>query len=187
MKVVFLMVARVLYDKGYQEFVDAARIVRESFEDVEFQLLGGIDEDQPSRVPISVILADHNAGIINYLGFTKDVRPLMRVADCVVLPSSYYEGMSRVLMEALALRKPIITTTVPGCQETVEDCVNGFLVPPKDAISLADACRSFLAMSLEQRIIMGEASRRKAEAEFDVKDVISVYKSITDKVLSKRE
>ena len=143
MKTVFLMIARVLYDKGYQEYVDAARIIRQEHPDVEFWLLGKIDEEYPNHVPGSVVDADHSAGIICYKGFTPDVKPIEKEADCIVLPS-YHEGLSRVLIEALAMHKPIITTDISGCKETVEDGRNGYLVPPRNVDALVKAIRKFL-------------------------------------------
>ena len=179
MKTVFLMIARVLYDKGYQEYVDAARIIRQEHPDVEFWLLGKIDEEYPNHVPGSVVNADHRAGIIYYKGFTSDVKPIEVEADCIVHPTFYNEGMSRVLMEAMAMRKPIITTDIPGCKETVEDGRNGYLVPPRNVDALVKAIRKFLNLSQEERKAMGDYGRKKAEREFDVKNVIAVYRSIT--------
>ena len=178
MKTVFLMIARVLYDKGYQEYVDAARIIRQEHPDVEFWLLGKIDEEYPNHVPGSVVDADHSAGIICYKGFTPDVKPIEKEADCIVLPS-YHEGLSRVLIEALAMHKPIITTDISGCKETVEDGRNGYLVPPRNVDALVKAIRKFLNLSQEERKAMGDYGRKKAEREFDVKNVIAVYREIT--------
>lgn len=178
MKTVFLMIARVLYDKGYQEYVDAARIIKKEYPDVEFWLLGKIDEEYPNHVPKSVVDTDSKAGLISYLGFLSDVRPVEEKADCIVLPS-YHEGMSRVLMEALAMRKPLITTDIPGCKETVEDGRNGYLIPPRNVAALVEAIRKFLGLSQEERFRMGAYGRQKAEREFDVKNVIAVYRSIT--------
>lgn len=175
----FLMIARILYDKGYVEYVEAAKIVRREYSDVEFLLLGRIDEEYPNHVPADVVEQDNRAGHIRYLGFVNDVRSVVLSADCIVHPTFYYEGMSRVLMEAMALRKPIITTSIPGCMETVDDGVNGYLVRPRDVDSLVNALRLFLSLSDEEQKTMGQYGRRKAEREFDVKNVISVYRNIT--------
>ena len=176
---VFLMIARVLYDKGYQEYVDAAQIVHLEFPDVEFELLGKIDNEYPNHVPEEVVHRDNDAGIIHYLGFVSDVRSIMLSADCIVLPS-YHEGLSRVLMESIALQKPIITSDIPGCRETVEEGYNGYLVPPKDANALAIAIKRFLSLTDEERLAMGKHGREKAERQFDVRKVIEVYHKITD-------
>lgn len=174
----FLMVARVLYDKGYTEYVEAARIVHNEYPNVIFGLLGGVDEEYPNHVPIDVVMKDNKDGVINYLGYVSDVRSVMKTADCIVLPS-YHEGMSRVLIEALAMKKPIIASNIPGCRETVDDGKNGYLVPPRDVCKLADAFKRFLKLSDEERMMMGRYSRNKAEREFDVKKVIAVYRRIT--------
>lgn len=181
MKVKFLMIARVLYDKGYKEYVEASKIIHKDSPETEFLLLGGIDEDYPDAVPKEVIDEDHSAGHINYLGYRKDVREIIKDADCIVLPSFYNEGLSRVLMEGLAMRKPIITSTVPGCKETVDDGINGYLCKPRDVRSLADCMEKFLHLTPEQRLKMGEKGREKAESRFDIKNVINVYESITHK------
>lgn len=179
MNTVFLMIARVLYDKGYQEFVDAARIIKKEDPNAEFWLLGKIDDEYPNHVPKSIVDADSKAGLISYLGFLSDVKPVEMKADCIIHPTFYNEGMSRVLMEAMALKKPIITTNIPGCKETVEDGRNGYLVPPRDVEALVGAIRKFLNLSLEERQRMGEYGRKKAEREFDVKNVIAIYRKIT--------
>ena len=172
------MIARVLYDKGYTEYVEAARIVRKEYPDAEFHLLGAVDTAYPNHVPEEVIKKDHAERIIHYLGYASNVRPIMQTADCIVLPS-YHEGLSRVLIEALAMGKPIITSDIPGCRETVEEGRNGYLVPPRNIEALASAFRRFLSLSSEERKSMGSYGRMKAEREFDVKDVIAVYRKIT--------
>lgn len=176
-KLKFLTVARVLYDKGFCELVQAASILNRSYGNIEFQWLGAIDTGYAKFVAKDEVDRLHERGIINYLGFQKDVREYMRAADCIVLPS-YHEGMSRVLMESLALRKPIITTNIPGCRELVDDGINGYLCEPRDVGSLACALEKFMKLSEEERIRMGEMSREKAEAQFDVKSVIAIYESI---------
>lgn len=178
MQIRFLMIARVLYDKGYAEYVSAARMVREKYPEAEFQLLGDIDVVYPNHVPENVVRKDEQEGVIHYLGVTSNVRPIIEEADCIVLPS-YHEGLSRVLIEALAMGKTIITTDIPGCRETVEDGKNGFLVAPRDVDGLVHAFLRFLALSKSDRLAMGMYSRKKAEKEFDVKNVIAVYRKIT--------
>lgn len=177
-KTVFLMVARVLYDKGYLEFVEAAR----ANPNAEFRLVGAVDSN-PQSVPIEVI---ENEKSIKYLGFIgKDaVKEQIQQADCIVLPS-YHEGLSGVLMEALACGRPIITTDIAGCRETVDADVNGYLVPKKDAKALIEACDKFINLSIAKKQTMSEASRKKAEKEFDIKIVIEVYTAIVDEFVKK--
>lgn len=112
MKTVFLMISRLLYDKGYTEYVETARIIRARYPDTEFQLLGNIDPSYPKAVPEAVVNQDCADGTIVYLGYAPDVIPLIRNVDCIVHPS-YFEGLSRVLMEALAMGKPTLPPIFP--------------------------------------------------------------------------
>lgn len=186
-KTVFLMIARLIYDKGYKEYVDAAKIIKNEYHDVEFLLLGNFDYNHPNHVPETIVRHDSDEGIIKYLGFRRDVREIIKNSDCIVHPSFYNEGLSRVLMEALAMQKPIITTDIPGCRETVDPGRNGYIVKAHSAESLADGIRQFLALSKDEREQMGIYGRRKAEKEFDVKNVIAVYKKITDRLQANQD
>ena len=177
----FLMIARMLYDKGYQQYVDAAKIIKQDFSDVQFLLLGAIDKEYPKYVPLEIIDNDVKSGTIKYLGYNSDVLQFIKEADCIVLPTYYNEGLSRVLMEGLAMSKPIITTDIPGCKETVDDGVNGFLCKPHDTESLLSSLRKFMALTVEERKKMGYYGRKKAIAQFDVSNVIEIYDSITKK------
>lgn len=181
--VTFLMIGRLLYDKGYEEYVKAAEIVKSRYPDTEFQLLGDFDFSYPNHVTRERVEQDCNKGIIHYLGYTPDVATKIQMADCIVLPS-YHEGLSRVLIEALAMGKPIITTDIPGCRETVVHGENGFLVSPKDIESLSVAFTKFINIGDREKEEMGKCSRIKAEKEFNIKHVISEYKKIVDVVES---
>lgn len=179
-KTVFLMIARLLYDKGYEEYVQAARMLRQQGAEVECQVLGDLDTSYPNHVPAERVQQDQAVGDICYLGYCPDVVGQIRQADCVVLPSFYNEGLSRVLMEAIAMGKPVITTDIPGCREAVEDGKNGFLVQPKDAGALEEAMLRLIRLDEEQRQTMGKYSRRKAERDFDVAHVLKIYQQITE-------
>lgn len=179
----FLMIGRLLYDKGYEEYVKAAATVKKQYPDAEFQLLGDFDFSYPDHVTKERMERDCSRGIIHYLGYSPEVATKIQMADCIVLPS-YHEGLSRVLIEALAMGKPIITTDIPGCRETVEHGKNGFLVAPKNIESLAVAFTQFVHTGAREREEMGKYSRKKAEEEFNIKDVISEYKKIIDTVES---
>ena len=179
---VFLMIARLLYDKGYSEYVEAARVIKQKYSNVEFHLLGAIDTVYPNHVPEEKVKQDHDDGVITYWGFSSDVISHIQIADSIVLPSYYNEGLSRVLMEACAMGKPIITTDIPGCKESVEDGVNGYIVPPRNYQELASAFEKFINMDKKARSKMGEYGRKKAEKEFDISHVIDVYKKITTSV-----
>ncbi|MEM4202780.1 MAG: glycosyltransferase family 4 protein [Candidatus Methanomethylicaceae archaeon] len=159
---VVLMVSRMLRHKGINEFVEAARQIREVCPKVVFLLVGPSDEGNPARIPLEELQAWDAAGLVRYLGFREDVRDLMAIADVIVLPTYYREGLPRVLVEGAAMAKPLVATDVPGCREVVQDRVNGFLVPPRDSVALASAIQTLLKDS-EMRARFGTASRRLAE------------------------
>lgn len=183
--VTFLMVARILYDKGYVEYVEAARIVKNKYPDTKFKLLGPLDVVSPMGVPQDVINRDVEAGLIEYMGITNDVQSIMSHPNVVSVLPSYHEGMSRSLMEACAMGKPIITTNIPGCRETVDHEVNGFLVAVKQAESLAEAMIKFIELPQEKKLAMSEASHRKALKKFDVNNVLTQYQDIVNELLEK--
>lgn len=170
----FVLIARLLWDKGIGEFVEAARMVKASHPHIIFRLVGPIGVANKTAVPASAIEDWVREGVIEYLGETDHVRDIMAQHDCVVLPS-YREGMSRVLLEAAAMGKPLIATDVPGCRQVVEHGVNGLLCKPYDAADLAARMLEFIACNTEQRTAMGQQSRAKAEREFDEQQVIDAY------------
>lgn len=180
----FLMVARVLKNKGVEEYVEAARRLRSAGVNAEFQLLGALDAANPNSIPAEKIAEWGSAGLLSYLGKTDDVRPYLANADCVVLPS-YREGVPRALLEAAAMARPIIATDVTGCRDAVEDGINGFLCEVKNAASLAEKMQNMLSLAPARRVAMGLAGRRKVEAEFDEQLVIHKYVSAIESTGSK--
>ncbi len=175
---VFLMISRLLWDKGVGEFVTAGKILKRKYGDkVEFWLLGPIDKEDPAAVSEEDIKNWIEEGIINYLGISQDVRPYLCQADCVVLPS-YREGIPRSLLEAMAMEKPIITTDSPGCREVCKDGYNGFLVKPRDVESLVKAMEKMLTMEKEKRIEMGKRGRQMILEEFSEESVIRKYQEV---------
>ncbi|GAB3544321.1 glycosyltransferase family 4 protein [Noviherbaspirillum agri] len=171
---VYLLVSRMLKDKGVEEFMEAARLVRRRIPSVQFHLLGFVDEANPNSIPMERIRDWEAKGVASYLGKTDDVRPYLENADCVVLPS-YREGVPRSLLEAAAMARPIIATDVTGCRDIVEDNVNGLLCRVKDPEDLAAKMIRMFQFSPEERLAMGWAGRRKVEREFDEKTVIQKY------------
>lgn len=136
-KPIFLMIARLLVDKGVREYVEAAKIVCSRFSGVKFQLVGGLDQN-PSGISANELKSFINQGDIEYLGELKSVQPILKSCKYYVLPS-YREGTPRSTLEALSTGRPIITTDTPGCRETVVHEKNGLLVPIKDSVALANA------------------------------------------------
>ncbi len=172
----FLLIGRVLWDKGVGEYVDAARIVRKVHPNATFAILGFLDVENRTAVPRDRVQAWQAEGVVSYLGSANDVRPHIAAADCVVLPS-YREGTPKTLLEAAAMGKPLIATDVPGCRDVVEDSHNGFLCEVKSGADLAAKMIKFLNLPDFERLAMGQASRRKAEQEFDEQFVIKRYLS----------
>ncbi|MES2904960.1 MAG: glycosyltransferase family 4 protein [Pseudomonadota bacterium] len=177
----FLLIARLLLDKGIGEFVEAARVVRARHPQTRFQLLGGDGGDNPSAVPCDTLERWRADGLVELLGVREDVRPDIAVADCVVLPS-YREGLSRSLLEAAAMARPLIASDVPGCREVVDHQVTGFLCEARSAASLASAMERFISLSPAERSAMGAAGRRKVAAQFDQQLVADFYLAEADRV-----
>jgi len=173
--VVFLMVGRVLYDKGYREYVQAAKIVKQQYPDIRCQLLGMLDETYPAHVDEEELKRDVEEGTIEYLASTNDVMQYLGRSGVVVVLPSYFEGLSRSLMEACAVGRPIIATDIPGCRETVDEGKNGFLVKVKDSSSLAEGMLRYLSLSDAEKQAFSRHSRKKAEETFDVRQVIKEY------------
>lgn len=170
----FLLVSRLLRDKGVVEFIEAARLVRAQMPTARFQLLGPIDEGNRTAISRSDLDRWQRNGVIEYLGAADDVRPYIAAASAVVLPS-YREGLPRSLLEAGAMARPLIATDVPGCREVVDDGVNGYFCNPADPGSLASAMKKFAELPIEARAAMGAASRRKVHDRFSEDIVVGTY------------
>ena len=170
----FLLIARMLLDKGVGEYVEAARLLRQRYPQLECCLLGFVDVQNPAAVSRAQMEAWVTQGFVKYLGVSDDVRPEIAAADCIVLPS-YREGTPRTLLEAAAMGRPIITTDAVGCRDVVDDGQNGYLCKVRDAADLAEKMERMLNLTLEQRQQMGDCGRLKMEREFDERIVIKKY------------
>lgn len=177
----FLLIARMLRDKGVAEYVEAARLVRKQYSQAEFCLLGPLDVQNPAAVSRVEMDAWVASGDVNYLGVSDDVRIQIADADCVVLPS-YREGTPRTLLEAAAMVRPIVTTDAVGCREVVDDGVNGYLCNVRDSADLAQKMTQMLLLSSEQRVQMGLRGRQKIESEFDEQIVIGKYLAAIEEI-----
>lgn len=176
----FLLIARMLRDKGVCEFVEAARQIRQRYPNAIFQLLGDCGVPNPSVIGREEIALWEKEGIVEYLGTTDDVRPIIAQADCLVLPS-YREGIPRTMIESAAMAKPLIVSDAPGCRDVVLDGQTGYLCEVKNAQSLAQRCEQFLTLSDSEKQAMGKAGRSFMEAKFDEKWVIKQYFSTLKK------
>ena len=164
----FLLIARLLGDKGVREYAQAAQLIKAKYPQVQFDLVGSIDSN-PSAISQYELDNWLSTGLFNYWGRVKDVKPAIAASSIYVLPS-YREGTPRTVLEAMAMGRPIITTDAPGCRETVIDGYNGYLVPVKSVDELVVAMESFI-LKPELIASMGRASRTLVTEKFDVNSV----------------
>lgn len=171
----FLFVGRVLWDKGIGEFVEAAQVVKKQHPHVQFHILGQLGANNPACVTAQQMEEWERAETVKYLGETDNVLPYMTQASCIVLPS-YREGVSRVLLEAASMERPIIASNVPGCKEIVLDGENGFLCEAQDVTSLTACMMHMLSLSEEERRCFGRKGREWVCGRYDERIVIQRYK-----------
>lgn len=182
-KKVFLMLGRLVPQKGYHLFIEASEIIKqrqpqnELYLKSEFWILGIPDSRKESQELFTRIKIAEKKGLVNYLEPTADVVPIIQQADVIVLPTLYNEGIPKILLESLACAKPAITTNWRGCKDAIVDGSNGFLIDPKklSAIELANYIEHFLLMSEADYQLMSEKSRFLAETKFDERIVIDSY------------
>ena len=183
----FLLIARMLWDKGIREYIEASRRLRQSYSQAEFCLLGFLDVQNPAAISREQMDEWVSEGAVNYLGVSDDVREQIGSSDCIVLPSYYPEGVPRSLLEAAAMGRPIITTDSVGCREVVDDEINGFLCKPRDAEDLAVKMEKMMGLSLKERSLMGRNGREKMQREFDEQIVINKYMQAVDSVMARKD
>lgn len=174
-KLIFLYAGRIIWDKGVKELVEAATILKKKYKNIEFHLLGFIDTSDSNGVSYKEIQQWQEDDIIKYKGETDDVRSFLQEASCLVFPSFYREGVSRILLEAAAMAKPIVTTDNVGCREVVKDGINGFLCEKRDSIDLAHKIEQIIKMSPNERRLMGLNGRKIVIQQFDEELIIQKY------------
>jgi glycosyltransferase involved in cell wall biosynthesis len=170
----FLMISRLIIDKGVLEYIEAIRKLKEQGIDARFQILGSKDPEHKRGIKLNVIDEWVKTGAVEYLGSTNDVRTFIHAADCIVLPS-YREGTPRTLLEAASSSKPIIATDVAGCHQAVDHNINGLLCKFKDSDDLAQKMIAMANFDDETLKKFGENGRKKMEAEFSETIVIDKY------------
>lgn len=186
-KFIFLLIARLIWDKGIREYIEASRILKSKNLNFECQLLGHYDFDTVSGIKQETVKKWEDEGLVRYLGSCNDVRKFIKNADSVVLPSFYREGTSRSLLESAAMAKPIITTDHPGCRCLVDEGINGYLCKVKDGFDLAIKMEKMLSNSEQVRLVMGIKSREKVEKHYDINIVIQKYIQNIGNLLGDRE
>jgi len=177
----FLLIARLLYDKGIMEYAEAARIVKKNNPSCRMQIIGALDPG-PLGIPEKNLNDWIREGLMEYIPFQKDIRSFISSADCVVLPS-YREGTPKTLLEAAAMAKPLIATDVPGCREVVNDGENGFLCEVKNEKDLADKMLKMCSLKNEELRAMGENSRKLVLLKYDEKIVVRKYLEVINEVV----
>lgn len=168
-EIIFLFVARIKKEKGIEHYLQAAKAITAKYANVKFYVCGNCEETYEE------MLSEYEkSGVITYFGMIDDIRELLKMTHCTVLPT-YHEGLSNVLLESAASARPNIATDVNGCKEVVEDDVTGILIKPKSTAALIEGIEKFLSLSYEKQKEMGEKGRKKIEKEFDRQIVVDAY------------
>lgn len=170
-KLEFLLIGRLLKDKGIIEFIEAANYFKGQH---VFKILGAIDQDNPTTISKSEIDKWNKSALVQFISYKEDVRDDIANADVIVLPS-YREGMPKSILEAMSMSKPVIVTDVPGCRQTVEDGVNGFKVEARNSESLIQGMKRMVKLSPEERKNMGIKGRISVIAKYEESKIIQVY------------
>jgi glycosyltransferase involved in cell wall biosynthesis len=182
-----VLAARMLWDKGVGEFVEAARLIRQAGVQARFALVGDPDPDNPASVPEAVLRSWHGQDGIEWWGRRDDMPSVYHAAHIACLPSYYREGLPKVLLEAAACGRPLITTDAPGCREVVQDGDNGILVTPRDAQSLARAIRKLIEDE-KLRHAMGKRGReiilKDFSSELVVRETLGIYRELVASVMA---
>lgn len=166
----FVFIARVMKEKGIDQYLDAAKEIRRKHPETRFHICGFCEQDYER-----LLKELNDKGIVIYHGLVSDMTEIYKIVSCTVHPSYYPEGLSNVLLESAASGRPIITTDRSGCREVVEDGVNGYVVKQQDSKDLIDKIEKFLSLNIDERKAMGLAGRAKVEREFDRQIVIKKY------------
>lgn len=180
-KITFLMIARLLKDKGVYEYITAARQIKNKYPTTSFLLLGDQDQGNPAAVEEEDLNNWKQEGVVDFLGFKRNTRDYICQANAIVLPS-YREGVPRVILEAFAMFKPCITTDAPGCKHTVDHEKNGLICKVKNAEDLFLKMEQFILLSKEQKEIMGKNARKKAESVYSLDKIVKEYLAIIDEI-----
>jgi glycosyltransferase involved in cell wall biosynthesis len=173
----FVYIGRIMTEKGFKQYIEAAEIIRNKYKESRFHICGEYEDNYKDKVNELV-----EKGIVIYHGSVSNMIDIYKIIQCTIHPTYYAEGMSNVLLESLACGRPIITTNRPGCKEIVDDGVNGYIVKEKDTNDLVEKIEKFLSLNLEQRKQMGLNGRRKIEEKFDRNIVINEYLEEINKI-----
>lgn len=166
----FVFISRIMKEKGIDQYLDAAKVIKERYNNTEFHVCGFCEDAYEGKLECL-----SKKGVIQYHGLIEDVREILKGCHCTIHPTYYPEGMSNVLLESCACARPIITTDRAGCREIVEDGFNGYIINQKDSIDLINKIEHFIEISHEKKTKMGQNGRTKVEREFDRDIVVNKY------------
>lgn len=169
-KIEFAFISRIMKEKGIDQYIDAAKAIKEKYPDTVFHICGFCEQDYENKLKVL-----ENDGVITYHGMVRDVKGMLANIHCTVHPTYYPEGIANVLLESSACARPIITTDRSGCREVIDDGITGFIVKQKDSADLIEKIERFLGLSWEEKQAMGLAGRKKVENEFDRQIVVEAY------------
>lgn len=178
----FVFISRIMKEKGIEYYLDAAKVIKEKYSNVEFHIYGMIEDGYDGNLTNMI-----DIGIVKYHGIVQNIDEELGKYHCIVHPTYYPEGMSNVLLEAAASGRPIITTNRSGCREIVDNGVNGYLVDVKDLSQLTKTIEKFIALTNEKKKDMGIAGRKKIEKEFDRQIVVDAYMKEIENILNERD
>ena len=184
-EIIFILISRMLWNKGILEYVEAAKKIKKINFNVSFQLLGPIDKENDHYIPREKIDLWCQDKTIDYLGETDDVRPYILKSNCVVLPS-YREGIPRILLQACSMCRPIITSNAPGCKDIVDNNSNGYICNVRDVDDLEDKFNNFLNLNIVEKEQMGLKARSLIEKKFDENIVNDKYLKEIGQILKKK-
>lgn len=176
----FVFIARVMKEKGIDQYIDAAREIRKRHLETRFHICGFCEPEYDGKLQ-----EEAEKGTVIYHGLVADMKPIYQMISCTIHPTYYPEGLSNVLLESAASGRPIITTNRSGCREVVEDGINGYVVKQQDSQDLIEKIEKFLSLSIDERKAMGLAGRAKVEREFDRQIVIRKYQDEVEFVIKK--
>lgn len=176
----FCFISRILEEKGYKEYIEAARILKQRHPEAVFHIVGPCDNEY-----LPELRAAEEEGVVIYHGKSFDIVPYLQKSHCSIFPSYYAEGMANVILESAASGRPVITTSLPGCGEGIDDGVSGFIVKAKDVDDLVAKMEKFISLPYETKKQMGINGRMKMEREFNREIVVDAYVEEIDRILKK--